>query len=187
MVNTTPENFVLLSDINNDGKADLILSGLGVITTLLGDGNGHFPVANDLFGLSGVATEIAVADLDQDGILDIAATAGNAVEFAFGSGDGSFVPAEVFLLPAPFSEGIALAAGDLNEDGRPDLLVLASGNSGTSMRSFLNEGSGFFGSPAIYPVQGIGTRRKPLAAVRSRFGDSRKSMVSPAESTARYK
>src|SRR5215472_16584202 len=30
-------------------------------------------------------------------------------------------------------------------------------------------------------------RRKSLAAVRSRFGDSMKSIVSPAESTARYR
>jgi len=157
VVNTLSASFVLLADINRDGKTDLVLSGSGAVEILLGDGHGNFAVDNGFPRIFGVATEIAVADFNQDGNPDIATTSGEVIELAFGKGDGTFADPEAFPLPTAFTQGIGLFAGDLNEDGRPDLLALASGSSGTSMLAFVNQGNGLFGSPSIYPVQGVGT------------------------------
>jgi hypothetical protein len=67
---------------------------------------------------------LVVADLDGDGILDIAATTMYAFVVALGVGDGTFKPKQDF----PGGNITAsIVAHDFNGDGRPDLTFTDSG------------------------------------------------------------
>lgn len=62
-----------LRDINNDGKLDVVaVAGLnGFLDVLLGNGNGTFQTAKN-FGVFLGRVTIGVADLNGDGLLDVA-------------------------------------------------------------------------------------------------------------------
>ena len=123
-------------------------SSNNTIVVFLGNGDGTFqtPVfysVNDPLG-------VALGDLNGDGKLDVvvtnfnslATTFGGGVSIFFGNGDGTFQP------PVFYSTGknpTAVAIGDLNGDGKPDLVVtdVTSGN----VSVMLNTGAGAFAAP----------------------------------------
>jgi hypothetical protein len=81
-------------------------------------------------------SSIAIADLDRDGTLDMAMTAGSSGELVIfsGNGDGTFRQGTGY--PAGMQPG-AVVVGDLDRDGTPDIVVANSlgsdgGNGGTA-------------------------------------------------------
>ena len=93
------------------------------------------------------------ADFNQDGIPDIAVIdfnnpasddSNSAIEIFLGNPDGTFTLHSTF--DASGAGAVAIAAGDMNGDGYPDLVVTNDG----ALNVFLNNGSGGFGSPATY-------------------------------------
>lgn len=112
-----------LADVNRDGKLDIIASSDRVYT-ILGNGNGTFQKPIDLQISGG---EIALADLDGDGQLDLIAdlispTGAAGIRVYLGKGDGSFNAqrATVVLPDLPASN---IAVADFNSDGRADVAV----------------------------------------------------------------
>ena len=114
-------------DLDGDGKLDLIAVNQGATTgqstgtlgVLLGNGDGTFRTAivTSTTRLSiDYFAQVAIADFNGDGKLDIACGASDFL--LLGNGDGTFQP----VLPLGF-EGTGIAAGDFNGDGRPDLAV----------------------------------------------------------------
>ncbi|MBI4602172.1 MAG: VCBS repeat-containing protein [Planctomycetes bacterium] len=100
-----------------------------------------------VFGLSSVATDVLPADLDGDGRSDLAVAHGQLAQLAVllssdptGSTGGPFAFAQRAYAVglSPFS----LEAGDLNGDGKPDLLSANSGSASLSL--LLNGGDGGF-------------------------------------------
>jgi hypothetical protein len=140
---TTATNYTVaaLTDLNGDGKLDLVVAGDVLTTTagagaptvyaLLGNGDATFktPNAITLAGNDGIgATAIALADFDKDGHIDVAV--GNPLdgtELLLGNGDGTFALTAAALGQRP----LALAAVDLSGSGLPDLLVGSTGSGGT--------------------------------------------------------
>jgi cysteine-rich repeat protein len=132
---------IVAADLNRDGVLDLVTANTGFsLSVLLGDGFGGFSRLPDV-ELAQVTFFVAVGDLDEDGILDLAASLPvlNRVEVFRGIGDGSFAP----LVTLPVIDPDSLVIDDFNSDELPDL----ASTSDTGVEIFLNNGEGGFLSP----------------------------------------
>jgi hypothetical protein len=117
---------VILGDMNGDGTLDLVVASqftnsaplYGVVGVLLGNGDGSFqaPINTSTpTPLEGVK-QLALADFNGDGKLDLAVGAGTVL--LLGNGDGTFQTPIALGAGGP-----GISEGDFNGDGRPDLAV----------------------------------------------------------------
>jgi len=137
-------------DVNADGNADLVTAGSAdetAVTVLLGVGNGTF-VLKRTSGFSNSRGDVACADLSGDGKADVAlcSSAGQKLSVLLSVGDGTLKPSGD--LPSTHYPD-RLAIGDLNEDGRLDLLEGYS----FGVQVVLGTGDGTF---AVLPEQSNG-------------------------------
>lgn len=145
------------ADFNQDGRLDLAVNSLTskTVTILAGDGAGHFTAAETL-QLSDVPRALAVGDVNQDGKPDVLVTLlyTGALSVFPGVGNFRFQPEiQVSLRPAGENRALeprSLALGDLNKDGKVDLVVGAAGID--ALVVLLGEGDGRFSSPVPYFV-----------------------------------
>ena len=112
-------------DFNGDGKLDLAVADYygGSVNVLLGEGNGKFgkAIKNNV---GAKPRSLVTDDFNLDGKLDIAATASGANAFVlFGKGDGTFRSAT----QVGSGQGNQVAIGDLNRDGKQDLVSAGAG------------------------------------------------------------
>jgi hypothetical protein len=150
---------VLIGDFNGDGKADLALgagefdtdSGVGI---LLGLGNGAFATSTAYAAVPNTEG-LAAGDFNGDGIMDLAVGELDGPYFAImmGLGKGKFAEPQVtYKLPHSASSVAAIAAGDLNGDGKPDLVVASDGP--WEVVTLFGTGSGTFTNGPAYPLIG---------------------------------
>jgi FG-GAP-like repeat len=93
--------------------------------------------------------EVIATQLTGSGNLDlvVADYLSNQMVVLLGNGDGTFQNPLKFSAPGP----IGLAVGDLNNDGKQDLVVVESGGTGTgALVLFLGNGNGKFTRKASY-------------------------------------
>jgi hypothetical protein len=93
---------------------------------------------------------VAIGDLDGDGRPDLAAllTFTRDITLLFGRGDGTFVR-RGDNLPMGNNYCYAVALGDLDRDGKLDLVV---GNGTAGIAVLLGKGDGTFGNRVTYPA-----------------------------------
>ena len=124
-------SFLAVGDFNEDGHMDVAglagsdTGGPGVITVLLGRGDGTFASQANFAWNDGGA--ITVGDWNGDGHLDLAVPNGIGSEIAItlGDGHGNFI-AVLDPPSGPYPQPDA-AAADFNGDGKIDLAIVNSG------------------------------------------------------------
>jgi hypothetical protein len=139
-----------VGDFNGDGSLDAALADYG-IKILLGNGDGTFAAFTNYF-VGSTLSAAAVADFNGDQKLDLVTAnySSSSMSVYFGNGDGTFSAPTNYS--GDFSEyHYAVAIGDFNNNGKPDLATVNFYNSSASVR--LNNGNGTFGSETRY--QGI--------------------------------
>jgi hypothetical protein len=145
-LNAQPNTFgtLLAADIKGDGQPDLIASGSKTFI-FFGNGDGTFTPGPRL-GIGG--NQVATADFNLDGNLDLAINTGSAIDVLLGDGhDGFSNP--VVLSGAPG----CLAVGDFNGDGKADVVGCGSNPSDyPAVAVFLGNGNGTFQSPIWSPI-----------------------------------
>jgi hypothetical protein len=155
-VGANPQDVVTV-DFNNDGKLDLATSsydnstGDGSVSVLLGNGNGSFQPART-FATGPYTFSLAAGDFNADGKIDLATannggSENNDVSILPGNGDGTFAPAVGLSDPYAWS----ITAGDMNADGKLDLVTTADDGWGYDAVSLLlGNGDGSFAAPITY-------------------------------------
>jgi FG-GAP-like repeat/FG-GAP repeat len=136
------------ADFNGDGASDLAVANDGSenVSILLGDGKGHFSAApGSPFAAGGSPGRLKAADLNGDGRPDLAVPVfvGRKwqVSILLGDGSGRFAEASAVGKLGPYGSD-TVAVGDLNGDGKPDLVVGSTESKGTSIL-FGNGAGGF--------------------------------------------
>ena len=112
-----------LADVDGDGALDLVgtMAAPYGVRVHYGDGTGAFPAFVDLPStqpLGGGGRDVAVADFDGDGGVDVVFSSAGVVHAYFGAGARSFAGPS---LPAALRGGRIVAAADLDSDGRPEI------------------------------------------------------------------
>lgn len=141
-----------VADFNGDSKLDLVVANFvtngNQLNVMFGNGDGTFqtPVSYTMpyFG----PEEVAVADINGDGKLDLA-IGGTFLATMFGNGDGTF-QAAVDVGTESLMEGMAFT--DLNGDGKLD--IVAQGLNGPIY--YLGNGDGTFQDYVTMPLVGSG-------------------------------
>ena len=156
---------VILADLNEDTKLDLVVGNADAdtLSIRLGTGTGTFGDRLDV-SVGDKPKSVVAVDVDGDGHLDLA-TANqepSTMSVLLGHGDGTFeaAPDDDTCL-----HGHEIATGDFDEDDDADLAVVCWGQSSISIH--LGNGDGTFAAKVLVPVGPTG--QNPHSLVVGRF------------------
>ena len=158
--------YTAVSDIDGDGKIDIVTADSAGIIVTPGNGDGTYRQSVHT-ALSDVVAAFAVADIDGDGRQDLivyggTAFSGPSLTVLLGLGDGTFrVAGKMTLLGIAFSQTLGganpIALADFDHNGLLDIAtyngpVSSNGVLTDTVSVRLNQGNGTFGSPATFPT-----------------------------------
>jgi hypothetical protein len=137
---------VVLADINNDSKPDLIVANPafsgGSVSYLLGNGDGTFQAAAII--ATGNYSVVAAGDVNLDGNVDLVALGTFLSPTVFlGNGNGTFQTGATY---AAGSTPNSIVIRDITGDGKPDLVIGLTSGIGT----LVGNGDGTFQTATEY-------------------------------------
>ncbi|MGE5056998.1 MAG: FG-GAP repeat domain-containing protein [Acidobacteriota bacterium] len=137
---------VLIAELNGDGRPDLVVSNTcvdggcttdGTIGVLFGNGDGTFQPSVTYNAGARNPGSLAIGDFDADGNPDLVMTVCPEGMYCYGqlgvllgNGDGGFQPATNYTLGG--GDTRCVAVGDLNGDGKPDVVAAIRNKSSDS-------------------------------------------------------
>jgi len=149
---------VVTGDFNSDGNLDFAVTYTvgpnAKLSIYLGNGAGGFSLkatyallGNQIHPASG---GLVAADLRGNTHLDLVALDPHtqALDVYLGNGDGTFHAPVAVPVSIPGATG-AVTSGDVNHDGKPDLVVASNANEG-GIYVLIGNGNGAFQSPVFY-------------------------------------
>ena len=138
---------IVAGDFNGDGRLDVATGNYSGVVVLRGNGDGTFQ--SPIVSIPAVAeVPLIAADFNGDGILDLAWVDGTAGGTLIGKGDGTFSAGQS-LIGADY-----LAVGDVNGDGRPDLVGISARNDLALV--WINRGANGFQEPLQFAIPAAG-------------------------------
>jgi FG-GAP-like repeat/FG-GAP repeat len=159
---------VAVGDINKDGNPDLVVTSeqARTITVMLGAGgsDARFRTANAVTVSEGPG-EMVLSDLNGDANLDVACVSHDSynVTILLGDGKGSLAIARnspIVMKAGQHPHTHGLAVGDLNSDGKPDLVT--ANNADNDLSVVFGDGRGNFSQAPGSPFA-VGPSPYPLA------------------------
>jgi len=141
---------VAIGDLNNDGKLDAVVvnpyaPGKGNLSVFFGNGDGTFQPQVKRGDTKHIADTVVMGDFNGDGNLDLALTNERSrhndgfVSVLLGNGNGTF---QAPITTATSQNPANLVAGDLNGDGKLDLIVSDYTTGGKQGGTFVLLGNG---------------------------------------------
>jgi hypothetical protein len=164
--------WIVVADVNHDHNPDIVVANAGSdsndsgsITVLLGDGRGGFhPASGSPFPAGHLPNDIAIADMNNDGNLDlvIANHQSPYLRVLLGDGRGGFhlapgSPVDAHSYPHP--HGVVVA--DFNSDGKLDAATDSWGNN--QIEILRGDGTGRLSTPGTF----FATGRRPYERLRT--------------------
>jgi hypothetical protein len=140
-------NGIAVGDVNGDGRSDVVVTvDGGRVGVLLDDGAGGYQTAMNL-DLSAQASMPALADVNRDGLFDLAVTLRDlgSLSVLLGDGAGRFTFGTSFPT-AVQAQPSQLAVTDLSGDGAPDIVSANANSIGNTIAVLLGEGLVPFGT-----------------------------------------
>jgi len=167
---------VAMRDLNGDGRLDIVTANNGTATVgvLLGQAGGTFAaVTTYATAPRSQPSDVRVGDVNGDGRLDIVTADGafGTLSVLLGLAAGGFAPVAAYFA-GPGSSTYNVALGDVNRDGRVDLVT--SDASFNTAGVLLGLAAGGFGPITTYPSGGNAALSVALGDVN---GDGRLDIV----------
>jgi hypothetical protein len=140
---------VTVTDLDQDGHADVVMaSSAGAVYIGLGKGNNTFQ-PTQRFSAALQNDAIVVADLNKDGILDVATSGSGFIGILLGNKQTLLDLSANNFPVEPMTRNYGVAVGDINGDGTLDLVT---GNSvGVTVSILFGNGNGSFQPEAQVP------------------------------------